>query len=643
MRQTLIPFLTATILVAQPIAAQEGVVEFDPILLTRVLAAAPGQTRLTPEGPSAGAGLDRQLREVAGVTTQGGTLAEPETAINIRGLQDHGRVAVTVDGMRQNFARSGHGANGSFTLDPDMLREVTVTRGPGQAAGAIAGAVALRMVSAEDLLQDDAPQGGELRLRGGTLTAAPSLHAAWAWQWENGLDLMLAGTRFETEQTYRAGNGENVHAGQLGRSGLARIGWDLGDEAGRLQLSAGRQDRDYITGRSAGMPRDTDLTTRNLALDYRRDAGDWPMEATLYRSTTRLAQASLDPTTLLPTGATRSYTTETTGLRLQASHMAEAFGLLHDLTLGVEAFRDVVTPEDAGGRSLTAGGTRTLWSLSVADRLELERATVTASLAVGQFRVSSPDGGGSGAVVAPRLALELPLSDRFTLLAAAGFGHRPPSLNEALVNGQHPEPADFDVRPNPNLRPEKARSAEIGLRYAVEGAFAADDSLTITATAFRNDVRDYIGMTRVGGVFNGYMQYQNIGHVRIEGVELEARYDSDRLFATLTGQHLNGTDLATGAELSRVAPDRLVLTGGWRSADHAREIGVRLTMVGAKTSGDFQSGNWKTLDLFLTQDVGRSAEFTLSLNNLFDETYTPHLELQPAPGFNAEAQLSLRF
>ena len=35
----------------------------------------------------------------------------PETSINIRGLQDFGRVAVVIDGARQNFQRSGHNAN----------------------------------------------------------------------------------------------------------------------------------------------------------------------------------------------------------------------------------------------------------------------------------------------------------------------------------------------------------------------------------------------------------------------------------------------------------------------------------------------------------------------------------------------------
>jgi hemoglobin/transferrin/lactoferrin receptor protein len=39
---------------------------------------------------------------------------DPGAAINIRGLQDFGRVAIVIDGARQNFQRTGHNADGVF-------------------------------------------------------------------------------------------------------------------------------------------------------------------------------------------------------------------------------------------------------------------------------------------------------------------------------------------------------------------------------------------------------------------------------------------------------------------------------------------------------------------------------------------------
>src|SRR5882724_9574386 len=72
---------------------------------------------------------------------------DPATVINIRGLQDFGRVAVVVDGARQNYQRTGHNANGSFFLDPELVGGVDIVRGPTAniyGSGAIGGVVSFR-------------------------------------------------------------------------------------------------------------------------------------------------------------------------------------------------------------------------------------------------------------------------------------------------------------------------------------------------------------------------------------------------------------------------------------------------------------------------------------------------------------------
>ncbi len=72
---------------------------------------------------------------------------DPSTVINIRGLQDFGRVAVVVDGARQNYQRTGHNANGSFFLDPELIGGIDIVRGPTAniyGSGAIGGVVSFR-------------------------------------------------------------------------------------------------------------------------------------------------------------------------------------------------------------------------------------------------------------------------------------------------------------------------------------------------------------------------------------------------------------------------------------------------------------------------------------------------------------------
>src|SRR5690606_26251492 len=80
---------------------------------------------------------------VPGVTMQSDG-RRSASRVNIRGLQDFGRVAVIVDGARQNFQRSDHGAQSIFWLDPELVKSVDVIRGPvanTYGSGAIGGVV----------------------------------------------------------------------------------------------------------------------------------------------------------------------------------------------------------------------------------------------------------------------------------------------------------------------------------------------------------------------------------------------------------------------------------------------------------------------------------------------------------------------
>jgi hemoglobin/transferrin/lactoferrin receptor protein len=80
---------------------------------------------------------------------------DPGSSINIRGLQDFGRVAVLIDGARQDFQRSGHFANGQFYVDPEFLAGVDVVRGPVAnvyGSGAIGGVASFRTKELSDII-----------------------------------------------------------------------------------------------------------------------------------------------------------------------------------------------------------------------------------------------------------------------------------------------------------------------------------------------------------------------------------------------------------------------------------------------------------------------------------------------------------
>ena len=81
---------------------------------------------------------------------------DPGMAVNIRGMQDFGRVAVVIDGARQNFQRTGHQADGLVYMEPELLAGVDVVRGPVAniyGSGAIGGVVSMRTIDSHDILQ----------------------------------------------------------------------------------------------------------------------------------------------------------------------------------------------------------------------------------------------------------------------------------------------------------------------------------------------------------------------------------------------------------------------------------------------------------------------------------------------------------
>ena len=107
------------------------------------------------------------LAPMPGVTT-GENSDDPATAINVRGLQDFGRVAVTIDGARQNYQRSGHNANGMFYFEPEMMKQVTVTRGPVAnvyGSGAIGGVVSFETIDALSFLKEGENIAGRQKVR----------------------------------------------------------------------------------------------------------------------------------------------------------------------------------------------------------------------------------------------------------------------------------------------------------------------------------------------------------------------------------------------------------------------------------------------------------------------------------------------
>ena len=86
--------------------------------------------------------------------------------VNIRGIQGQSRVAVTVDGSQQalDVYRGYAGTQQRSYIDPDMISDITIDKGPSLTSSAIGGTVKMRTLTVDDLLKDGQTIG--LRLKG---------------------------------------------------------------------------------------------------------------------------------------------------------------------------------------------------------------------------------------------------------------------------------------------------------------------------------------------------------------------------------------------------------------------------------------------------------------------------------------------
>ena len=110
------------------------------------------------------------LQNVPGVASEV-TPNDPGQSINIRGMQDFGRVNVLIDGARQDYQISGHNANGTFYLDPQFVGQADVVRGPVSniyGSGGIGGVVSFNTLGVDNVLNPDEKYGALQRFVVGT-------------------------------------------------------------------------------------------------------------------------------------------------------------------------------------------------------------------------------------------------------------------------------------------------------------------------------------------------------------------------------------------------------------------------------------------------------------------------------------------
>jgi hemoglobin/transferrin/lactoferrin receptor protein len=613
---------------------------------------------------------------------------DPSTVINIRGLQDFGRVAVVVDGARQNYQRTGHNANGSFFLDPELVGGVDIVRGPTAniyGSGAIGGLVSFRTKDINDVVRPGERWGVDMTGSYGTNKDRGLGSIFGGVRADPNVDV-FGGAVYRTQGNYKDGNGTEIgNTGNELAAGLMKVTVRPA-EGHEIKLGGVFQDYQYSIGQ---FNRGPVLTAAQRALFqgssvYASDAKNymgtlnwkysrpddnlWDWSMSLYGNRTDNDQVktyhnSTAGAALCGPGSAgnnisgcvgdrRGYVLDTLGIDVHNTTRFNVGDWRNAVTLGLDAFQDDVKTSDSRGNSniTTPSGLRTV-SGGFA-QLKQNYSTwleVISAIRYDRYDLHSPTvaTGGGGDRFSPKMTIGVTPVAGFTPYVSYAEGYRAPSITETLISGAHATgggPAFFNCPngtvglfcflPNPNLRPEVGKNKEIGLNLKYDGIFAADDSFRGKFNVFRNDVDGYIDLvasTPVAvppfGSFSQFFQYQNIAHARIEGVEAETMYDAGLWYVGVAGHLIRGKNVATNVGLATITPRKITTTGGVRLLDRRLILAAQWSSFGANNdvpAGYLPATGYELVNLYLTWHATKDIMFTASIDNLLNQYYRPY-------------------
>lgn len=597
---------------------------------------------------------------------------DPGTAINIRGLQDFGRVNVLIDGARQNFQRTGHNADGIFYLEPELLSSADVVRGPVAnifGSGAIGGVVSFRTKDVDDVLKAGERWGvlsrGEIGSNGlqgvgSTFVAARGTNA----------DIFFGGT-YRSKSDYSDAHGNVVpNTGSDVWTGIAKVTFTPMD-GHTVKFGFINYDADYKTGQPfpAGTPPPlasiyaTHVTNQiaNARWIYSRpDDNVFNFDGNAYWTRTVTDQTKTAGTPDAATGLigdSRNFAINTIGIDLNNTSRFETGAFRHAVTVGVDAFTDQVDT-NGFGTVFTPSGERTVsgaflqWKTNYMNWLEV----------IGALRYDhySLDGGGfssEGERVSPKITVGITPFQGFTPYVTYAEGYRAPAVTETLVSGLHPVNPTFTLLPNPGLMPEIGKTKEAGINLKYDNIFTAGDAFRAKVNVYQNDVENFINLQLIGFMSSGQggqiclnssaffcEQYQNIPNARLRGFEFESTYDAGLWFAGLAGSHVEGRDLTNHVPLARIPTDQITTTLGARFLDQKLTVAVRWQAVSSKDPGDIPVGpegpgslafyptsSYNLVNLYVGYLINPDTLASLSVENLLNEQYSPYLNVSPSP------------
>ena len=635
------------------------------------------------------------------------------TGLSIRGVGGN-RVAFEFDGvpLPQQIDVGSFADSGRLAMDPAIIKRVEIMRGPASAlygSDAIAGVVVISSVDGKDLVEDGEQHyiGGSVGYFSANNSTLKSLTYAWAG--DNDSLVFSLNRRDGHEQDNKARNVETdrvqfgqwqlfgkwthefTHAGEF-RASIDYFEKNVDSDI-RAQLGF---ERFASTSKLQG---EDEQTRERITLEYTMPAFDWLDHASLtfYWQENQTEQFTDQSRTSrgAPVFLERDFffRERDWGGEFKLQHDFDTGELSHVLVTGIEWDRQqlrekrdaiqtnlisrVATKNILGEifplRDLPKSKTDKL-GIYVQDEILWGPLTLIPALRWDHFKLNAS----TDAIFSDGTRLtDLKSDDMSFRLGATWRVTNNLSLYGHYAEGFRAPPAEdvnlflditlfnFRALPNPDLKPERSRNLEAGLRFQWEGT-------SITAGAYHSNYDNFIeSKAQIGfDPLTGTLLFQsrNLEDATIYGIEANFTQALGSFHKALAEWHLDagihyahGNNNVTDRALNTVSPLKSVFGLRWQSAKLPLSAELNVTHYGSQSRLDFSGGEFAVpdaatvTDLVVNWDQSKHFQWYLGLYNLGDTRYwrysdirrmkpqDPRVEIMSQAGFNAALTLHVNY
>lgn len=566
-----------------------------------------------------------------------------------------GLLNISIDSATQSGSLFHH--IGRLTLEPDLLKQVEVQPGVGNASdgpGTLGGAVRFITKDPEDLLAPGQRAGALLKYGYFSNTrgykASGTGYARLNDDWSG-----LVSVVYSENEEIEDGHGNRLPGsdsrqqvilgkltGHFGDGQTLRFSFENLDEEGTKL----RRPEWEPSGINPKMFMESHRRTATLNHTLAPSASDWLSLATT------LSYTDADIRQIGPWGP---YNGEIESLQLTVRNAQEIAN--HQLHYGVDYREDEVSagPDNAPG---SVAEDSSVWGLFIEDRIDLtEELRLNLGARYDNYRLDDQRGQSfDHDGFSPSGALTYQINDAFGITGSAATALRGPDINDAFK-------VDIAVN-DPDLDAEKAKNYELRFHYRAEG-------LLLEAGAYANRIQDVITNTLPWS-----RVYTNAGDLETDGLFARASYSTRTAYFSLQYNHADTTldgQTATryqyGSLVSRIG-DTWVADVSWRPLPELDlgwngrlvqgldNISVPVNITGVP-GGTIDKPGYAVHDFYARWSPSQVEGVTvvLTFKNAFDKFYRSHGSVEdmtafpgfggvvgaPEPGRDIRLSVSLAF